>query len=153
MRNLLLLLTLASSLPAQQLWYKKPAEIWTDALPVGNGRMGAMVFGGAAHERIQFNEHTVWTGEPHDYAHKGAGKYLQQIRELLWAGKQKEAEELAMKEFMGEPVRQKAYQAFGDLLIETQGVGTPTSYKRALELDSGIASTEFTANGVTYRRE
>ncbi|HXA52529.1 MAG TPA: glycoside hydrolase N-terminal domain-containing protein, partial [Candidatus Acidoferrum sp.] len=61
MRNLFLLLTLASSLPAQQLWYNKPAQIWTDALPVGNGRMGAMVFGGAAHERIQFNENTVWT--------------------------------------------------------------------------------------------
>src|SRR4051794_6098301 len=61
------------------LWYKKPAEIWTDALPVGNGRMGAMVFGGTARERIQFNEDTVWTGEPHDYAHNGASKYLQQI--------------------------------------------------------------------------
>src|SRR6266852_2078530 len=91
---------------AQTLWYKKPAEIWTDALPVGNGRMGAMVFGGVGHERIQFNEHTVWTGEPHDYAHKGANKSLQQIRELLWAGKQKEAEDLAMKEFMSDPARQ-----------------------------------------------
>src|SRR5437870_4103136 len=68
---------------ALTLWYKKPAEIWTDALPVGNGRMGAMVFGGVGRERIQFNEDTVWTGEPHDYAHKGASKYLQQIRELL----------------------------------------------------------------------
>src|SRR5712671_5704778 len=153
MRNLLLLLTLASSLPAQQLWYKKPAEIWTDALPVGNGRMGAMVFGGAAHERIQFNESTVWTGEPHDYAHKGASQHLQEIRELLWAGKQKEAEALAMKEFMSDPIRQKAYQALGDLEIETQGVGSPGSYKRSLDLDTGIASTEFTAGGVTYRRE
>jgi len=90
------------------LWYTKPAAIWTDALPVGNGRMGAMVFGGAAHERIQFNEQTVWTGEPHDYAHKGAAKSLSQIRELLWAGKQKEAEDLAMKEFMGVPIRQRA---------------------------------------------
>src|SRR5436190_7986349 len=135
------------------LWYKKPAEIWTDALPVGNGRMGAMVFGGAGHERIQFNEHTVWTGEPHDYAHKGASKYLLPIRQLLWAGKQKEAEALAMKEFMSEPVRQKAYQAFGDLLIETQRVANPTNYKRSLDLDTGIATTEFTAGGVTYRRE
>ena len=58
------------------LWYDKPAVLWTDALPVGNGRMGAMVFGGAAHERIQFNESTVWTGEPHDYAHKGASQSL-----------------------------------------------------------------------------
>ncbi|MDE3165097.1 MAG: glycoside hydrolase N-terminal domain-containing protein, partial [Acidobacteriota bacterium] len=65
-KSLLALLLLAGTLPAQQLWYTKPAELWTGALPVGNGRMGAMVFGGVAHERIQFNEQTVWTGEPHD---------------------------------------------------------------------------------------
>jgi alpha-L-fucosidase 2 len=135
------------------LWYNKPANIWTDALPVGNGRLGAMVFGGTAHERIQFNESTVWTGEPHDYAHKGASKYLEQIRELLWAGKQKEAEDLAMKEFMSEPIRQKAYQALGDLLIDTPGVESPAGYKRSLDLDTGIAATEFTAGGVTYKRE
>jgi alpha-L-fucosidase 2 len=153
MRNLLLLVSLAGCLPAQQLWYNKPAQIWTDALPVGNGRMGAMVFGGAAHERIQFNENTVWTGEPHDYAHKGASQHLQEIRELLWAGKQKEAEDLAMKEFMSVPVHQKIYQAFGDLLIETPGVEGVTGYKRSLDLDTGIATTEFTTNGITYRRE
>ena len=96
---LLAFLPIAYSQPLT-LWYTKPAELWTDALPVGNGRMGAMVFGGAAHERIQFNEQTVWTGEPHDYAHKGASKSLQQIRELLWAGKQKEAEALAMTAMM-----------------------------------------------------
>src|SRR5690242_1714764 len=135
------------------LWYTKPASIWTDALPVGNGRMGAMVFGGAAHERIQFNESTVWTGEPHDYAHKGAYQSLAKIRELLWAGKQKEAEDLAMKEFMSEPIRQRAYQALGDLIIDTEGVGEVTGYKRSLDLDTGIATTEFTSNGVTYQRE
>jgi alpha-L-fucosidase 2 len=135
------------------LWYSRPAEIWTDALPVGNGRLGAMVFGGASHERIQFNESTVWTGEPHDYAHKGASKSLQQIRELLWAGKQKEAEDLAMKEFMSDPIRQRAYQSLGDLVIDTAGAENPTNYKRSLDLDTGIATTEFTANGITYRRE
>src|SRR6478752_5252116 len=77
------------------LWFLQPAHLWVEALPVGNGNLGGMIFGGIAHERIQFNEHTVWTGEPHDYAHKGANKSLQQIRELLWAGKQKEAEDLA----------------------------------------------------------
>jgi alpha-L-fucosidase 2 len=135
------------------LWYKKPAEIWTDALPVGNGRMGAMVFGGAARERIQFNEHTVWTGEPHDYAHKGASKYLQQIRELLWAGQQKEAEALAMKEFMSDPVRQKVYQAFGDLEVGIDGVTEVSGYKRWLDLDTGIVSTEFTSGGAKFRRD
>ena len=135
------------------LWYDKPAELWTDALPVGNGRMGAMVFGGAAHERIQFNESTVWTGEPHDYSHKGAAQSLARIRELLWAGRQKEAEDLAMKEFMSDPIRQKAYQSLGDLIIETPGAGSPTNYKRSLDLDTGIATTTFTANGVEWRRE
>ena len=135
------------------LWYTKPADIWTDALPVGNGHMGAMVFGGAAHERIQFNESTVWSGEPHDYAHKGAYQSLAKIRELLWAGKQKEAEDLAMKEFMSEPIRQRAYQALGDLLIDTEGVENPAAYKRSLDLDTGTATTEFTAGGVTYKRE
>jgi len=149
---LLAFLPVAYSQPLT-LWYTKPAELWTDALPVGNGRMGAMVFGGAAHERIQFNEQTVWTGEPHDYAHKGASKSLQQIRELLWAGKQKEAEALAMTTFMSDPIRQRAYQALGDLIIDTPGVENPTAYKRSLDLDTGIAVTEFTANGITYRRE
>ncbi len=135
------------------LWYNKPAVLWTDALPVGNGHMGAMVFGGAAHERIQFNESTVWTGEPHDYAHKSASKSLQPIRELLWAGKQKEAEALAMKEFMSEPLHQKAYQALGDLLIDMPGVENPTEYRRSLDLDTGIATTEFSTGGVRYRRE
>src|SRR3954451_20149602 len=115
---LLLLATLASALDAQSpnaLWYRQPAKLWVEALPVGNGRLGAMVFGGVDRERIQFNESTVWTGEPHDYAHTGAYRSLDKIRELLWAGKQKEAEDLAMQEFMGVPVRQKAYQALGDL--------------------------------------
>jgi alpha-L-fucosidase 2 len=134
------------------LWYDKPAVLWTDALPVGNGHMGAMVFGGAVHERIQFNESTVWTGEPHDYAHKGASKSLARIRELLWAGKQKEAEDLAMKEFMSEPLHQKAYQAFGDLLIEMPE-GEVTGYRRWLDLDTGVASVEFTQNGTIFRRD
>ena len=134
------------------LWYKQPAVLWTDALPVGNGHLGAMDFGGTAHERIQFNEQTVWTGEPHDYAHKGAAQSLGTIRELLWAGKQKEAEDLAMKEFMSEPLHQKAYQAFGDLLLEMPE-GDATAYRRWLDLDTGVSATDFTVGGVTYRRE
>jgi alpha-L-fucosidase 2 len=135
------------------LWYRKPANLWVEALPLGNGHLGAMVYGGIAHERIQFNEQTVWTGEPHDYSHKGASQSLGKIRELLWAGKQKEAEDLAMKEFMSVPIGQRAYQALGDLLIETAGADNPTNYKRWLDLDTGIATTEFTAGGVQYRRE
>jgi alpha-L-fucosidase 2 len=150
------LLAAAPASVAQQspltLWYDKPAVLWTDALPVGNGHMGAMIFGGASHERIQFNEHTVWTGEPHDYAHKGAAQSLAKIRQLLWDSKQKEAEDLAMKEFMSEPLHQKAYQAFGDLVIEMPE-GEITSYRRWLDLDTGIAAVEYVQGGVTFRRE
>jgi alpha-L-fucosidase 2 len=146
MKRLLAFLACAPCLFAQSpltLWYRQPANLWVEALPVGNGRLGAMVFGGTSHERIQFNESTVWTGEPHDYAHHGAAAYLGQIRDLLWAGKQKEAEDLAMKEFMSEPLHQKAYQALGDLVLESPVTGDVTNYRRSLDLDTGIASVEF----------
>jgi alpha-L-fucosidase 2 len=134
------------------LWYTQPSVRWTDALPIGNGRLGAMVYGGVAHERIQFNESTVWTGEPHDYAHVGAAKYLPQIRELLFAGKQTEAEKLAMQEFMSVPARQKKYQAFGEILID-QKTGPATKYRRSLDLETAVATTQFESDGVTYKRE
>ncbi len=90
-------------LPAQELklWYNKPASKWTEALPIGNGRIGAMIFGGVETDHLQFNEETLWTGEPRDYNKKGAYIYLDTIRQLLFAGKQKEAEALAEKEFLG----------------------------------------------------
>jgi alpha-L-fucosidase 2 len=84
-----------------KLWYNQPAEKWTDALPIGNGRLGAMIYGGIGKDHIQFNEETLWTGGPRDYNRKGAYKYLPKIRELLFEGKQKEAEDLAEEHFMG----------------------------------------------------
>jgi len=83
------------------LWYNKPAEKWTDALPIGNGRIGAMIFAGVAQDHIQFNEETLWSGKPRNYNKKGSSKYLAEIRRLLFEGKQKEAEALAGAEFMG----------------------------------------------------
>jgi alpha-L-fucosidase 2 len=83
------------------LWYTKAAEKWTDALPIGNGRLGAMIFAGTAVDHIQFNEETVWTGQPREYNRKGAYQYLPEIRKLLFEGKQKEAESLAQEQFMG----------------------------------------------------
>jgi alpha-L-fucosidase 2 len=145
--------TVALGAQPMELWYREPAKLWTDALPVGNGRLGAMVFGGVEHERIQFNEQTVWTGEPHDYARVGAVKFLPEIRGLLFAGKQAVAEKLAMQEFMSVPVRQKAYQAFGDLLIDQKGVDGASKYRRDLSLDNALASVEFEKEGVRYKRE
>jgi Glycosyl hydrolases family 2, sugar binding domain. len=84
-----------------QLWYRQPAQTWTQALPIGNGRLGAMIYGHAAAEHLPFNEETLWSGRPREHARPGAANYLQPIRQLLAEGKQKEAENLAEKHFMG----------------------------------------------------
>jgi len=84
-----------------KLWYEQPAVKWTEAIPIGNGRIGAMIFGGIENDRIQFNEETLWTGGPRNYSRPGAHKYLDTIRRLLFEGKQQEADALAEKEFMG----------------------------------------------------
>lgn len=91
----------ASAQQELKLWYKAPAKEWTSALPIGNGRLGAMIFGDPMQEHLQFNEETLWTGGPRDYNRKGAYQYLDTIRQLLFSGKQKEAETLAELHFMG----------------------------------------------------
>lgn len=102
--SLLIAVVLISSIVSAQplqLWYIQPAQKWTEALPIGNGRLGAMIFGGIAQDHLQFNEETLWTGGPRDYNRKGAYRYLDTIRQLLFAGKQKEADSLAEREFLG----------------------------------------------------
>jgi len=137
------------------VWYARPAREWEEALPVGNGRLGAMVFGDPGVERLQFNQDTLWQGEPRSYARDGAHKFLEPIRQLLWAGKQKEAEAVAMQEFMSVPLRQMAYQAFADLLLLFPGleISAVRHYRRDLNLDTAIAAVEFESEGVRYRRE
>jgi alpha-L-fucosidase 2 len=136
-----------------KLWYTKPAKKWTEALPIGNGRLGAMIYGGVENDQIQFNEETLWTGAPNDYAHKGAYQYLGQIRQLLFDGKQKEAEDLAMKEFMSVPLTQKAYLAFGDVNIHFPNQAEFTNYRRELDLTKAIHRVSYQANGVNFTRE
>ena len=135
------------------LWYQQPATKWSEALPVGNGRLGAMVFGGAPEERIQFNEATLWTGEPRDYSNPGAVNHLAAIRQLLFDGKQKEAEALAMKEFMSEPLKQMAYQPFGDVRLQFPGHDKVEDYRRELNLDEAVARTSYRVGGVRFERE
>jgi alpha-L-fucosidase 2 len=152
---LLALTEFAFGADSLSLWYRQPAQKWVEALPLGNGRLGAMVFGGIDKERIQFNESTVWNGEPHEYQHPAAFKVLGPIRNLLFAGKQKEAEALAMQEFMSIPLTQKEYQAFGDILLD---FGKPaqdeaSGYRRALNLDTAAATMEYTRGGVKFTRE
>jgi alpha-L-fucosidase 2 len=152
-----LVIQIAAQTQPLKLWYEQPAVKWTEALPIGNGRIGAMIFGGIGQDRIQFNEETLWTGEPRNYNRPGAGKYLDTIRQLLFEGKQKEAEELAGVKFMGmrsdEGRYQADYQPFGDLWMDFEIAGNATNYKRELDITNAIASTSYTLNGVNYKRE
>lgn len=146
-----------SSSPAEdweqlRLFYDSPAKEWTDALPVGNGSLGAMIFGRTHKERIQFNHDTLWIGHPHSYAHSGAAEHLDKIRELLFAGKQKEAEQLAAKSFMSVPLGQATYQPFGDILLEFPGHEQVTEYNRTLDLDAAEAVTSYSIGGTTFTR-
>jgi alpha-L-fucosidase 2 len=136
-----------------RLWYRQPAAEWVEALPVGNGRIGAMVFGGTTKERIQFNESTLWAGEPRDYSHLGASNYLATIRQLLFEGRQKEAEEIAMKEFMSVPLRQMPYQPLADLRLEFPGHEIATDYRRELDLDTAVVRTSYRVGMVRFERE
>ena len=135
------------------LFYDEPAAGWDEALPVGNGRLGAMVFGRPAAERIQFNEETVWTDGPREYANEGAAEHLPTIRRLLFDGEQAAAERLAADEFMSEPLRQSAYQPFGDLRLDLPGHGEVTDYRRTLDLKRGVVDVSYRVGATTYRRE
>jgi alpha-L-fucosidase 2 len=150
---LVVLVAEASAAAPWLLFYDKPATKWSEALPVGNGRLGAMVFGGVAEERIQFNEDTLWTGQPHEYQRNGAAECLPQIRQLLRDGKQREAEKLAMQEFMSEPLRQKAYQPFGDILISFPNRDANVGYGRDLNLDTATANVRLQNADVKYLRQ
>ncbi len=136
-----------------ELCYDRPAKQWTEALPVGNGRLGCMVFGGVDEARYQFNEDTLWTGAPHDYAHPGAAKYLPRIRQLLFEGRQHDAEELAQQEFMSIPLHQCAYQPFGDVTLRFQNHGQAKGYQRCLDLRTATAVTSYRIGDVQFTRQ
>jgi len=134
------------------LWYTAPAKEWVEALPVGNGRIGAMVFGGTATEQLQLNEDTLWAGGPYDPANPRAHDNMAALRTLIFDKKYAEAEAFANANVMATPLRQAAYQTVGSLMIEMPGIAAASAYRRELDLDSALAETRFTANGATYRR-
>ncbi len=134
------------------LWYRNPAKVWEEALPLGNGKLGAMVFGGVADERIQLNENTVWDGYPLDANNPEALKALPEVRRLLFENKNKDAVELAEKTMLGIPSRIKSYQSLGELWFDTS-VLVAENYVRSLDLSTAIATTRYSSNGVTYTRE
>ncbi|NQV31924.1 MAG: glycoside hydrolase family 95 protein, partial [Phycisphaeraceae bacterium] len=144
------------SLAAQsdyKLFYTEPANKWEEALPIGNGRLGAMVYGGVSQEHIQFNEETLWTGEPRSYAHTGARKYLSEIRQLIFEGKQREAQDLMANEFLSVPRRLMSYQPFGDLIIDFPTHRNHLDYRRELDIENAMCKVSYQANGIHYTRE
>jgi len=140
---------------ALTLRYERPASVWTEALPVGNGRIGAMIFGGIARERLQLNEDTLWGGGPYNPVNPQAKASLAELRRLIFAGQYAEAEAFANAHVMATPLRQASYKSVGDLAIEMSGIADidATGYHRSLDIDAAVAETHFTAGGITYRRE
>ena len=138
-----------------KLWYTEPAVEWTEALPVGNGRLGAMVFGGVETERIQLNEESVWTGGPIDRSNPEALENLDKVRNLLFEGKYAEGDKLAQEKIMGKRIESGShtYQTLGDLFIQSEGLRNVHNYEREVDLRTAVTRTTFDSEGVTYTRE
>ncbi|MFM2294573.1 MAG: hypothetical protein RLZZ350_986 [Verrucomicrobiota bacterium] len=148
----------AASAPAEplSLWYRQPARAWTDALPVGNGRLGAMVFGGIERERLQLNEDTLWGGGPYDPSNTNALKFLPAVRQLIFDGEYSEAQGVIQTNMMATPMREMPYEPVGDLLLDFMNASSAAkveNYRRELNLDTAIATTSYTADGVNFQRE
>lgn len=141
------------------LHFAQPASKWPNALPVGNGRLGAVVFGEPGLERIQLNEESIWDGEPNrDRSNPKAGEAIPRIRELLFAGQIGQAEALAVSDVLSVPRRMPCYQTLGDLHLDfsAMGLGKEASvqdYRLQLDLDTAIVTTSFAWQGVRYTRE
>ncbi len=135
------------------LWYRRPATNWVSALPVGNGRLGAMVFGDIAGEKLQLNEDTLWAGGPYDPDNTNALAALPEVRRLIFEGKYAEAQKLAGQKMMGKPLKQMPYETIGDLVLEFPTPATVENYRRDLNLDTAVASVTYTSGGVKFTRE
>jgi len=136
-----------------KLWYDAPARQWTDALPLGNGRLGAMVFGTPAQERIQINEETIWGGGPHNNVNYDAKDGLAEIRQALWEGRRSDAQALCDQYISSKSAHGMPYQTAGSLILDFDGITDFTDYYRELDLNRAVALTRFKADGVEYTRE
>ncbi len=134
------------------LWYRQPATEWLQAMPLGNGMIGAMVFGGAPQERIALNESSFWSGRPHDYDDTNAFQYFGQIRDLVFADKFQAAEKMANDHFWGIPKAQEAYQPIGDLLLSFDSTNF-TDYRRELDMETGVAKVSYRSGDALITRE
>ena len=139
--------------PSTLLWYASPAQKWDEALPVGNGRLGAMVFGKSGEERIQLNEETYWSGGPYSTVVKGGYKVLPDIQRLVFEEKYLAAHNLFGRNLMGYPVEQMKYQCLANLHLFFKNQDSITDYKRWLDLETGISGVSYTSKGIRYQRQ
>ncbi len=136
-----------------KLWYQQPARVWSEALPIGNGRLGAMVFGGTGLDHIQLNEDSIWSGKQMDRINPDALAYLPVIRRLIREKKTGEAQRLALYALSGTPNSERSYQTAGDLMMRFYGLGAISDYTRELDLENGCVRVCFRAGGATHHRE
>jgi alpha-L-fucosidase 2 len=139
--------------PGTVLWYRHPADKWENALPVGNGRLAAMVFGKTDEERIQFNEETYWTGGPYSQTVKGGAEALPEIRRLIFAGEFLQAHKLFGRRLMGYPVEQQKYQSLGDVILRFDAPGPVSDYRHELDLGRAVVTTRFVRDGTAFTRQ
>ena len=134
------------------LWYNQPATYWEEALPVGNGRLGAMVYGGVSQELVQLNEESIWAGPPIPEVKEDVSSTVDEVRQLLFAGKYKEAQD-KQQAVLAERISPRSYQTMGELRFDFGPVEEVTAYRRSLNLDTAVATTRYTIDGVQYIRE
>jgi len=135
------------------LWYKQPAKEWIEALPLGNGRLGAMVYGNPVNEIIKLNEESIWAGCKINNNNPNALKHMDELRKALFESQYEKAKNIAEENFVGIPPEVRSYQPFGDLLINYKWESTPADYRRQLDLETGIASTEFQVDSKKYTQK
>ena len=135
------------------LWYEKPATEWVEALPIGNGRLGAMVFGGTENERLQLNEDTLYGGGPYDPNNPDALNALPEARRLIFEGKYAEASDLIGEKMMARPIKQMPYEPVGDLQLNFPGHNAASDFRRELDLDTAIAKVSYLNDGIIFTRE
>ena len=139
--------------PTTVIWYEHPADKWENAFPVGNGRLGAMVFGKTDEERIQLNEETYWSGGPYNQNRKGGREHLAEVQKLIFEGDYLKAHHLFGRYLMGYPVEQQKYQSLANLVLTFESQGEVKNYIHQLDLDSAIVTTSYEQNGINYKRE
>ncbi len=138
---------------SNKVWYDKPAVYWEEAVPLGNGRLGAMVYGNPAKEEIQLNEETVSAGSPYKNYNPEAKEALSTIRQLIFDGEYPEAQEMAGEKILSKNGFGMPYQTIGSLLLDFEGHDSYTNFRRELDLDNAVATTIYTVDGVDYKRE